>query len=469
MALTTETGTPRTDEQPAPTPEPAQPSWAEKRAARKAAKTARKQEREREKTARAPKSRTAQPKTARPRPDSGTTPRKRTGTGTPARKRATTGTPTGTAAQGGHNLLVREMVAEQMRTTTATIYRVITYVSLGVLLAVSFAFAAVQVKILREYFPEDFAQVAAWTVPIALQVLVMAAELILLSSAVTESRWVQGVAGAIMTTGYGAEVTAHIHMGEAGIVTVAMVVMSVLLGLCWTLFALSLRAGIADADALVLHQRGETGTDETGSGTEGDAECAETGTKNRRPRRAETETGTGGGTPSGTESGAAARHTPETGTASGTPNRHTGTPAQPRTGTPAQPAPKSGTPNGTAAQQEPATGTTGGTAAQSAPGSPAGGTDATEDPEAVAARLTPGERLSTIELDMLVTVLISAGADTYNEVNRRFRDMGHKAGSERLRAAYDRVTAVDGPADGETEQNSQEDQDEDDQEDDRAA
>jgi hypothetical protein len=89
---------------------------------------------------------------------------------------------------------------------------------------------------------------------------VLAAELILLSSAVTRSTPVQVVAGAVMLIGYGAEITAHVHEGGKDLTTVALVVMSVLLALCWTLLALALRAGISDADALVLQHRTRTTT-----------------------------------------------------------------------------------------------------------------------------------------------------------------------------------------------------------------
>jgi hypothetical protein len=154
-------------------------------------------------------------------------------------------------------LLVREMVAQQMRVTTTAIYRVITYVSLWVLVLCSITFAAVQVWALRGYLPAQLPAPAAWTLPVALQVLVLAAELILLSSAVTRSAAVQGTAGVIMVIGYGAEITAHVHQGHGDLVTVTLVVMSVLLALCWTLLALALRAGIADADALALAARGQ--------------------------------------------------------------------------------------------------------------------------------------------------------------------------------------------------------------------
>ncbi|WP_055526601.1 hypothetical protein [Streptomyces graminilatus] len=156
---------------------------------------------------------------------------------------------------GTGDLLVREMVAQQMRTTTTTIYRSITYVSLWVLLLCSTVFAAVQVWALRGYLPAELPAPAAWSLPVALQVLVLAAELILLSSAVTRSAAVQWTAGAVMAIGYGAEITAHVHEGGRDLVTVTLVVMSTLLALCWTLLALALRAGISDADALVLQQR----------------------------------------------------------------------------------------------------------------------------------------------------------------------------------------------------------------------
>ncbi|MFE2230932.1 hypothetical protein [Streptomyces kronopolitis] len=158
-------------------------------------------------------------------------------------------------ASGTGGLLVREMVAQQMRTTTTAIYRSITYVSLWVLLLCSVTFAAVQVWALRGYLPGRLPAPAAWALPVALQVLVLAAELILLSSAVTRSAAVQWTAGAVMAIGYGAEITAHIHQGGRDLVTVTLVVMSTLLALCWTLLALALRAGISDADALVLQQR----------------------------------------------------------------------------------------------------------------------------------------------------------------------------------------------------------------------
>jgi len=153
------------------------------------------------------------------------------------------------------DLLVREMVAQQMRTTTTAIYRYITYISLWVLLLCSITFAAVQVWALRGYLPAELPGPAAWSLPVALQVLVLAAELILLSSAVTRSGAVQSTAGAVMAIGYGAEITAHIHEGGRDLVTVTLVVMSTLLALCWTLLALALRAGISDADALVLQHR----------------------------------------------------------------------------------------------------------------------------------------------------------------------------------------------------------------------
>ncbi|WP_225102683.1 hypothetical protein [Streptomyces sp. CoH27] len=161
-------------------------------------------------------------------------------------------------ASGTGGLLVREMVAQQMRTTTTAIYRSITYVSLWVLLLCSLTFAAVQVWALRGYLPGRLPAPAAWALPVALQVLVLAAELILLSSAVTRSSAVQWTAGAVMAIGYGAEITAHIHQGGRDLVTVTLVVMSTLLALCWTLLALALRAGISDADALVIEQRART-------------------------------------------------------------------------------------------------------------------------------------------------------------------------------------------------------------------
>ncbi|WP_424862148.1 hypothetical protein [Streptomyces sp. MMS24-I29] len=158
-------------------------------------------------------------------------------------------------ATGTGDLLVREMVAQQMRTTTSAIYRYITYISLGVLLLCSATFAAVQVWALRGYLPGELPDPAAWALPVALQVLVLAAELILLSSAVTRSIPVQATAGAVMAIGYGAEITAHVHEGGRDLVTVTLVVMSTLLALCWTLLALALRAGISDADELVLRTR----------------------------------------------------------------------------------------------------------------------------------------------------------------------------------------------------------------------
>ncbi len=163
-------------------------------------------------------------------------------------------------APGTGDLLVREMVAQQMRTTTTAIYRSITYVSLWVLLLCSLTFAAVQVWALRGYLPHRLPAPAAWALPVALQVLVLAAELILLSSAVTRSTAVQATAGAVMAIGYGAEITAHVHEGGRDLVTVTLVVMSTLLALCWTLLALALRAGITDADALVLQHRTRTAT-----------------------------------------------------------------------------------------------------------------------------------------------------------------------------------------------------------------
>ncbi|MBW5252983.1 hypothetical protein JGS39_29085 [Streptomyces sp. P01-B04] len=156
------------------------------------------------------------------------------------------------------DLLVREMVAQQMRTTTTAIYRYITYVSLWVLLLCSGTFAAVQVWALRGYLPTELPAPAAWSLPVALQVLVLAAELILLSSAVTRSNGVQATAGAVMAIGYGAEITAHLHEGGRDLLTVTFVVMSALLALCWTLLALALRAGITDADAIALQQRTRT-------------------------------------------------------------------------------------------------------------------------------------------------------------------------------------------------------------------
>ncbi|MCQ1582601.1 hypothetical protein [Streptomyces parvus] len=160
-----------------------------------------------------------------------------------------------TADTGPDTLLVSEMVAQQMRTTTTAIYRYITYISLWVLLLCSATFAAVQVWALRNYLPEELPSPAAWSLPIALQVLVLAAELILLSSAVTRSWSVQVTAGAVMAIGYGAEITAHLHEGERNLLTTTFVVMSALLALCWTLLALALRAGITDADAIVLRTR----------------------------------------------------------------------------------------------------------------------------------------------------------------------------------------------------------------------
>ncbi|MEU8545304.1 hypothetical protein AB0C52_35775 [Streptomyces sp. NPDC048717] len=162
----------------------------------------------------------------------------------------------GTHADTGGDLLVREMVAQQMRITTTAIYRYITYISLWVLLLCSGTFASVQVWALRGYLPPELPDAAAWALPVALQVLVLAAELILLSSAVTRSHAVQGTAGAVMAIGYGAEITAHVRVGGHDLVTVTLVVMSTLLALCWTLLALALRAGITDADQLVLRQRG---------------------------------------------------------------------------------------------------------------------------------------------------------------------------------------------------------------------
>ncbi|MFI1532789.1 hypothetical protein [Streptomyces griseus] len=152
-------------------------------------------------------------------------------------------------------LLVSEMVAQQMRTTTTAIYRYITYISLWVLLLCSATFAAVQVWALRGYLPDALPSPAAWALPIALQVLVLAAELILLSSAVTRSWSVQVTAGAVMAIGYGAEITAHLHEGKLDLLTITFVVMSALLALCWTLLALALRAGITDADAIVRRER----------------------------------------------------------------------------------------------------------------------------------------------------------------------------------------------------------------------
>ncbi|MEU5138092.1 hypothetical protein [Streptomyces californicus] len=152
-------------------------------------------------------------------------------------------------------LLVAEMVAQQMRTTTTAIYRYITYISLWVLLLCSATFAAVQVWALRNYLPAELPSPAAWALPVALQVLVLAAELILLSSAVTRSWAVQATAGAVMAIGYGAEITAHLHEGGRDLLTITFVVMSALLALCWTLLALALRAGITDADAIVTRAR----------------------------------------------------------------------------------------------------------------------------------------------------------------------------------------------------------------------
>ncbi|TGG77862.1 hypothetical protein D8771_26555 [Streptomyces albus] len=154
-------------------------------------------------------------------------------------------------------LLVSEMVAQQMRTTTTAIYRYITYISLWVLLLCSAIFAAVQVWALRGYLPDELPSPAAWALPIALQVLVLAAELILLSSAVTRSWSVQVTAATVMAIGYGAEITAHLHKGKLDLLTITFVVMSALLALCWTLLALALRAGITDADAIVRRERGQ--------------------------------------------------------------------------------------------------------------------------------------------------------------------------------------------------------------------
>ncbi|MEV7723040.1 hypothetical protein [Streptomyces sp. NPDC088184] len=166
-----------------------------------------------------------------------------------------------TAADTARDMLVREMVATQMRTITAVIYRCITYVSLWSLLLCSGTFATVQVWALRGYLPAELPAPAAWSLPVALQVLVLAAELILLSSAVTRARSVQATAGAVMAIGYGAEITAHFWEGGRDLVTITLVIMSTLLALCWTLLALALRAGISDADALVLQQRGDIGAE----------------------------------------------------------------------------------------------------------------------------------------------------------------------------------------------------------------
>ncbi|NEC24428.1 hypothetical protein [Streptomyces parvus] len=175
---------------------------------------------------------------------------------TPAKPTDTAPAPGGTADTGPDTpLLVAEMVAQQMRTTTTAIYRYITYISLWVLLLCSATFAAVQVWALRNYLPDALPSPAAWALPIALQVLVLAAELILLSSAVTRSWAVQATAGAVMAIGYGAEITAHLHEGERDLLTTTFVVMSALLALCWTLLALALRAGITDADAIVTKAR----------------------------------------------------------------------------------------------------------------------------------------------------------------------------------------------------------------------
>ncbi|MGW1186293.1 hypothetical protein ACWD7Y_32735 [Streptomyces drozdowiczii] len=174
-------------------------------------------------------------------------------------------TPPGT---GPDTLLVSEMVAQQMRTTTTAIYRYITYISLWVLLLCSATFAAVQVWALRGYLPEELPAPAAWSLPVALQVLVLAAELILLSSAVTRSWSVQATAGAVMAIGYGAEITAHLHEGERNLLTTTFVVMSALLALCWTLLALALRAGITDADAIVIKKRGQQTKPQSAAATE---------------------------------------------------------------------------------------------------------------------------------------------------------------------------------------------------------
>ncbi|MEU3137584.1 hypothetical protein ABZ691_33065 [Streptomyces sp. NPDC006854] len=175
---------------------------------------------------------------------------------TPAKHTDTAPARGGTADTGPDTpLLVAEMVAQQMRTTTTAIYRYITYISLWVLLLCSATFAAVQVWALRNYLPDELPSPAAWALPIALQVLVLAAELILLSSAVTRSWAVQATAGAVMAIGYGAEITAHLHEGERDLLTTTFVVMSALLALCWTLLALALRAGITDADAIVTRAR----------------------------------------------------------------------------------------------------------------------------------------------------------------------------------------------------------------------
>lgn len=162
------------------------------------------------------------------------------------------------APAAGGPQLVSEMVAAQMRTATATIYRVITYASLAVLLTCTTAFGAVQVWALRGYLPAALPAPAAWTLPVALHILVLAAELILLASAVTRSRAVGVTSGAVMAIGYGAEIGAHWHAAPRGgpdLLTITLIVMTVLLGLCWTLLALALRAGITDADAIVARTR----------------------------------------------------------------------------------------------------------------------------------------------------------------------------------------------------------------------
>ncbi|MFG2984962.1 hypothetical protein ACGFYQ_27510 [Streptomyces sp. NPDC048258] len=156
-------------------------------------------------------------------------------------------------------LLVREMVADQMRTATATIDQRVTHSALIVLTVISIAFAAAQTVVLHDYLPaESLNTWITWTLPIAVQVLIMAAELILLGAAVTRSTPVLATAGAVMTLGYGAEITAHISQHKAGeplLLAVAMVLLSLMCGGAWTLLMLSLQAGIDDADKIVLDGR----------------------------------------------------------------------------------------------------------------------------------------------------------------------------------------------------------------------
>ncbi|MEV6810188.1 hypothetical protein [Streptomyces sp. NPDC051132] len=295
-------------------------------------------------------------------------------------------------APGTGDLLVREMVAQQMRITTTAIYRYITYVSLGVLLLCSGTFAAVQVWALRGYLPAALPSPAAWSLPIALQVLVLAAELILLSSAVSRSGAVQTTAGAVMAIGYGAEITAHVHEGGRDLVTVTFVVMSTLLALCWTLLALALRAGITDADALVLQQRG------TGQPAAPRAEPA----------------------PPAPAPAPEPEFVPE--------------PA-PAEWYEAVPEPDTDSDlHDTAAD----------TAADTA-------TD-TDDDEDQAPVPAPGVALSDVEMDAVVHMIVTETDPprSYREMETRYRELGYVGGAVRLRESWRRVTQPAGPEPRET-------------------